>query len=249
MLASTCATRRLIAARVKFLSRVFTALKRLPSMATIASANRSSWRQRAMNWLQAARVAGTGCSVARSRRDIQEAAPLPTIITLNEALHPSPPRYLRILADSPRFHTASVASGRLEVKLTHGRSAPLDIIRSGRHRRRLEARHPGELQRGSPLAGASARQPGHRQSDRPTSGRGAGRGTGPVRRRPCSRGRTRLSWPLWISWLPRDDGLSRACGRAGPTPGPEGEALHRHVETDDLRRAGPGVTRSHRSVL
>lgn len=44
MLASTCSIRRWIEARVKFLSRVFTALNLLPSIATIAWVKSSSRR-------------------------------------------------------------------------------------------------------------------------------------------------------------------------------------------------------------
>ena len=58
MLASTCSIRRLIVARVKFLSRVFTALNLLPSIAATAWANSSSWRHSATNWRHAARIAG-----------------------------------------------------------------------------------------------------------------------------------------------------------------------------------------------
>ena len=43
---------------MKFLSRAFTALNLLPSMAATAWANRPSWRHRAMNWRQAPRIAG-----------------------------------------------------------------------------------------------------------------------------------------------------------------------------------------------
>src|SRR6184192_645869 len=50
MLSSICAIRRCILAAVKFLSRLFTALNLLPSMATIASVNRSSLRHSTMNW-------------------------------------------------------------------------------------------------------------------------------------------------------------------------------------------------------
>lgn len=58
MLASTCSIRRWIEALVKFLSRAFTALNLLPSMAATAWANRPSCRHRAMNWRQAPRIAG-----------------------------------------------------------------------------------------------------------------------------------------------------------------------------------------------
>src|SRR5438552_10582721 len=50
MLSSICAIRRCILAAVKFLSRLFTALNLLPSMATIASVKRSSLRHSTMNW-------------------------------------------------------------------------------------------------------------------------------------------------------------------------------------------------------
>jgi hypothetical protein len=43
---------------VKFLSRAFTALNLLPSMAATAWANRPSRRHRAMNWRQVPRIAG-----------------------------------------------------------------------------------------------------------------------------------------------------------------------------------------------
>src|ERR1700730_1836132 len=58
MLASTCSIRRWIEAWVKFLSRAFTALNLLPSMAATAWANRPSCRHRAMNWRQVPRIAG-----------------------------------------------------------------------------------------------------------------------------------------------------------------------------------------------
>src|ERR1700719_3854322 len=58
MLASTCSIRRWIEALVKFLSRAFTALNLLPSMAATAWANRPSCRHRAMNWRQVLRIAG-----------------------------------------------------------------------------------------------------------------------------------------------------------------------------------------------
>src|SRR6266542_1536583 len=58
MLSSICTIRRCIFAGVKFLSRLFTALNLLPSMATIASVNRSSLRHSTMNWRHTLRIAG-----------------------------------------------------------------------------------------------------------------------------------------------------------------------------------------------
>src|SRR6267142_237544 len=55
MLASTCSIRFFSLALVKFLSRLFTALNLLPSMAATAWPNRASRRQRTMNWRQTAR--------------------------------------------------------------------------------------------------------------------------------------------------------------------------------------------------
>src|SRR5262249_45225015 len=46
-----------ILARVKFLSRLFTALNLLPSIATLASVNRPMVRQSATNWAQTCRMA------------------------------------------------------------------------------------------------------------------------------------------------------------------------------------------------
>src|SRR5208282_2401841 len=57
MLSSICAIRRCILAEVKFLSRLFTALNLLPSMATIASANRFSRRHSTTNWRHTLRIA------------------------------------------------------------------------------------------------------------------------------------------------------------------------------------------------
>src|SRR6516165_1563741 len=57
MLASTCSIRRRIAPGVSFLSRVFTALKRLPSTATVPPAIRPISRHRSTNWRQTARIA------------------------------------------------------------------------------------------------------------------------------------------------------------------------------------------------
>ena len=50
--------RRCIFARVKFLSRVLTALNLAPSIATLASANRSSWRHSVTKRAQTLRIAG-----------------------------------------------------------------------------------------------------------------------------------------------------------------------------------------------
>ena len=58
MLASTCSIRFFSLARVKFLSRAFTALNLLPSIAATAWVNSSSRRHRSMNCRQAARIAG-----------------------------------------------------------------------------------------------------------------------------------------------------------------------------------------------
>ena len=48
-ISSICAMRRFTLASVKFLSRLFTALNLAPSIATLASLNRSSWRHKATN--------------------------------------------------------------------------------------------------------------------------------------------------------------------------------------------------------
>jgi hypothetical protein len=57
MLVSTCSRRRLFLLAVKLRSRLLTALNFLPSMATIASENRSGWRHNSTNWLQTLRIA------------------------------------------------------------------------------------------------------------------------------------------------------------------------------------------------
>src|ERR1700758_2900288 len=57
MLASTCSRRLAILATVKFLSRLFTALNLLPSIATTARVNKPSWRHRTTNWAHTARIA------------------------------------------------------------------------------------------------------------------------------------------------------------------------------------------------
>src|SRR5476651_82283 len=57
MLASTCSIRFFSLALVKFLSRAFTALNLLPSIAATAWLNRSSRRHRSMNRRQVARIA------------------------------------------------------------------------------------------------------------------------------------------------------------------------------------------------
>src|SRR5512139_4188063 len=58
MLASTCSMRLATLATVKFLSRLLTALNRLPSSATTARVNRLRLRHKTTNWAQAARIAG-----------------------------------------------------------------------------------------------------------------------------------------------------------------------------------------------
>ena len=58
MLASTCSIRFFSLASVKFLSRVFTALNLLPSIAATAWVNSSSCRHSTTNWRHAARIAG-----------------------------------------------------------------------------------------------------------------------------------------------------------------------------------------------
>src|SRR6266852_6258353 len=58
MLASTWSIRFFSLALVKFLSRAFTALNLLPSIAATAWVNRSSRRHRSMNLRQVARIAG-----------------------------------------------------------------------------------------------------------------------------------------------------------------------------------------------
>src|ERR1700730_9483076 len=58
MLASTWSIRFFSLALVKFLSRAFTALNLLPSIAATAWLNRSSRRHRSMNLRQVARIAG-----------------------------------------------------------------------------------------------------------------------------------------------------------------------------------------------
>src|SRR4029077_12183822 len=58
MLASTCSMRLATLATVKFLSRLLTALNRLPSSATTARVNRLKLRHKTTNRAQAARIAG-----------------------------------------------------------------------------------------------------------------------------------------------------------------------------------------------
>src|SRR5262249_43633153 len=67
MLASICSIRRWILLGVKFLSRLLTALNLLPSIATIASENRSSWRHSSTNKLFAGRTDSRAIVLAEIR--------------------------------------------------------------------------------------------------------------------------------------------------------------------------------------
>ena len=58
MLASTCSIRAFSLAEVKFLSRAFTALNLLPSIAATAWVNSSTFRHSSTNCRHAARIAG-----------------------------------------------------------------------------------------------------------------------------------------------------------------------------------------------
>src|SRR5260221_834087 len=57
-LSSSCARRRSIFPRVKLRSRLLTALNLLPSIATLAFANRPIWRQRLTKFAHTLRIAG-----------------------------------------------------------------------------------------------------------------------------------------------------------------------------------------------
>src|SRR5271155_84368 len=76
MLASTCSIRLATLATVKFLSRLLTALKRLPSSATTARVNRLNWRHRTTNCAQgrADRCAIVTAEI-RDRLEVRHQAP------------------------------------------------------------------------------------------------------------------------------------------------------------------------------
>src|SRR5271155_2282684 len=77
MLASTCSIRLATLATVKFLSRLLTPLKRLPSSATTARVNRLNWRHRTTNWAQAERIAAPLSQSASSKTPTQSVRILP----------------------------------------------------------------------------------------------------------------------------------------------------------------------------